>query len=681
MSPRHPYPSRSTGSTSSLDLPFPLSVAQDDDDTLDMWWPSSVFNTRPVLSERVSEFVKRAEGGDRLAIVNALQFSRRLGICYNVACVLFPIGVFVVRKTLAKIERQRRTKRKKEKGKVRVREEGNETPLKKDTVEISVTEVTSANASSSSSASNVPIGDVDDKSKPLLQKPSKLQIPWYTLLYRRIKGYLGYQRPNDRQGRVMPTNGISFVNGFFFFLTIFLAIYRIYWPRDTINNAQLRFFLMADRWGIIFAMNQPLNYLLAAKTSPIKYLTGWSYEQHVIFHMAVSVMSLYSSLFHFAGMYGVYRMFIAPTGQTFLDILTHRDILFGVLSFTSFWIFGFLSTDKVRSKSYELFLTCHIIFSGLAMSCLYFHHKTTRIYVVWAMIIWIVDRIVYRAYRKRWTAEATVKVLDESTVRVTMKNFGGTNRQLTNGSTAARGGNWKWEPASHVFLTVPGWSRFQAHPFTILSAPAGHDLDFDGEAGQWEGKDTVLVVRKLEGFTAGLFDMADSEMKVNVVVDGPYGSNHARETLRDCQKCIFIAGGSGIAVVWPLMCEVIRRETEKAKVRKIKKMKIVLMWLVMEEKHHRWCKEELEELERAERAMPRELEVEVRKYVTRGPSGFRPDLATEITNIVEDDTGTERKSGVVVCGPDGMVRQVRSTGYDLLWKGRDVEIMAEKFGW
>ncbi|KAF3920341.1 hypothetical protein ABW20_dc0101071 [Dactylellina cionopaga] len=685
MSPRHPYSSRSTAS--SAFLPFPFSVAQYDSDAFDLWWLLPAFNTRPVLSERVSEFVKRntvANTGERSTVVDALHFSRRLGIYYNFFIILFPILVFVVRKTKARAKRWQQLRRKRNNINIR---STNHNRIKNIAVEGSETNTPSTASSSSSSGNEVNIynHDATNESKPLLQHTSSSTPSGYTLLYRRLRGFLGYQRPNNKFGQVYPTNGTSIINGVIFFGVVFLAIYKIYLPLDTTNNAALRFFIMADRWGIVFVMNQPLNYLLAAKTSPIKYLTGWSYEQHLIFHMALALMSLYSSLLHFVAMYGVYRMFLARTGESFLSMLAHPDILMGVISFISFWIFGFLSTAIVREKAYELFLAGHIIFSATAMAFLYFHHSTARIYVVLSLGIWLVDRIVYRACRKRWTADAVVKVLDESTVKVSIKNFGGYGR-----ATATSGNNsiskWKWNPAGHIFLTVPSWNQSQAHPFSILTPPTGYDLDINSEedgTGQQE-KEMVLVIRKLRGFSAALFDIGDARGRVKVIVDGPYGSGHSRKALKKCSKCVFIAGGSGIAVAWPLMCEVVRRQVEKTGNGGTRKgKKIVLLWVVHYEHHLNWLDGDLEKLEDMKIRLPRNVEIEIRKFVTKGMNGRRPDLEREITRVVEDEDGLrlEGRTGVVVCGPDEMLSSVRATGSKLLWLGRDIEILAEKFGW
>ncbi|KAK6529391.1 hypothetical protein TWF281_008567 [Arthrobotrys megalospora] len=676
MSPRHPYPTRSS------DLHFAGSLASSSNsnesptnngDTFNMWWPSSHFNLRPALSERVSEFVKRnavanataGHGGGQTAIIDALEFSRRLGVYYNIACILFPLGVFVVRKAAGRIKKHRKAQRKNS----RDATERDTVAYKTGNVEVSVVETASTASSSSASSAIIPAEVDSDESKPLLQN-STPKLSWYTLLYRRFKGFMTYQRPNDARGRVVPHNSILIINQLFFWSSVFLSIYKIYYPLDTANNSPLRFFLLADRWGIIFAMNQPLNFILAAKTSPIKYLTGWSYEEHLIVHRMVATMSHVASLIHFAGMYVVYRMFIARTGQTFLSVLSRPDILFGVISFVAFWIFGLTSVDEFRAKAYEVFLATHISFATIAMVFLYLHHPSARVYVVLSFAIWALDRLVYRAYNKRWAADAVVQVLDESTVKVTIKNFAGSKK-------------WKWEPAGHIFLTVPGWNRFQAHPFTILTPPVGYDLE-GNKIEDGKDKDMVLIIRKLKGFTEALFDMGDEQGRLKVVIDGPYGSEHARSSLKECTKSLFIAGGSGIAVVWPLMCEMIRKEMDKNQRGKGgKRRKIVLVWIVHHEHHLKWIEGDLEKLEEVKRTLPREFEIEVRKFITRGANGRRPDLRSEVTRVVEDEEGVRLagRTGVLVCGPDAMMREVRTVGRDLLWEGKDVEILAEKFGW
>ncbi|KAJ6259612.1 Ferric/cupric reductase transmembrane component [Drechslerella dactyloides] len=640
-----------------------------------------------------------ANSGGESAIIEALHLGRRLGIYYNVAVVLFPLGTFVVRKAAARVRAWRKVSkaRRKEKrkqvanGSADVSMDRNRHADRAGSVgdlvnvrmgkaeafaEVSPSGESSPSSSSSSSSElEVAVGE----STPLLainaeeKIAAEVRIPWYTLLYRRLKGILTYQRANDHHGRTAPATGISIVNTLYFFTTVSLCVYGIYISPAAGITPNLKTFLLADRFGQLFAANQPLNYLLAAKTSPVRVLTGWSYERHLVFHMAVSVMCFYLSIFHFFWMWRVHRIFSAPSGASFLSLLLHPQITAGLAAFASFAFFSILSHDDIRARSYEFFLATHIIFSAVAMAALYFHHPAAKGYVILSLAIWLIDRVVYRAYWKRVTADATIAVVDESTVRVTVKDV------RTRGAGAST-----WKPGEHVFLTVPGWSRLQAHPFTILSPPAGYDLDPSSvENG---GKDMVLVIRRLKGFTEGLYGMAATAsttqtMHAEVVIDGPYGNDHARDAIRGCRKAIFVAGGSGIAAVWPLMCEVVRRHMDRAARGRAGKhaRTVTFLWIVQYPHHVNWL-EDLPQLEEAKRVLASvDVDVDVRIFITKGPEGKRPDLREEIRKVV--DGNIAGRTGVVVCGPDAMVRDVRNAGFEMLWKGKDVEIVTEKFTW
>ncbi|EWC44287.1 hypothetical protein DRE_01113 [Drechslerella stenobrocha 248] len=633
----------------------------------EMWWPSSVFNGGPVvLSGPVSEFIEKGgvasaqvSVGGRGAVIDALRLSRRIGVVYNVAVVLFPVGVFAVRGVTRKLKRWRKAREKKK----RQRRES--------LVEASggVADASSMSGESSSGSVHVS-GDVDvaDESKPFLADDSNRKTAWYTLLGRRLRALLVYQRPKDGRGRVVPPNGILLANAGYFFVTVFLAVYGIYvgCAEDAGLSSELKEFLLADRFGLLFTANQPLNYLLAAKTSPVKTLTGWSYEQYLVFHMAVSSTCFFMAILHVGWTYRVFRLFLAPTGRSYLSIFLRRDMLAGAIAFLSFTLFNITSQDSVRAKRYEFFLATHIGFSALAMCALYFHSPSAKPYVVTSLAIWAIDRLVHRAWRKRRHATARIHAVDESSVMVSVQDFRA-GRKLT------------WDPGSHVFLTVPGWSKLQAHPFTILCPPPGYDLDPRSTVGG--DKEMVMVVRRLEGFTADFHAMAEREVTIDVIIDGGYGNDYARDALRECERCVFVAGGSGIAACWPLMCEVVRRQMDrKSKGKGCGVTKVVLLWVVQYEHHLKWLEMDLHQLERVKRGLlPAGMEVEVRSFTTKGPNGKRPDLEEEIRSVVGvDESG---RTGVVVCGPDAMVRAVRTTGYNLLWEGRDVEIVTEKFSW
>lgn len=279
---------------------------------------SYFLTTRPILSERFSTLIKTAretedenEEGDQSAIINALEFTRWLGIYYNLAILALLLVIFIGRKTDERIRKWNKKRRK----------------VIKTESEIIVVESssTSNTSSSSSSASEVRL-DVVDEARPLLLSTSSEKVPRVSrraFLTRRVSGLLGHQRENDFRGRVRPTNGVAIAQALFALLHVFLSFYWIYLPLDTTNNTHLKLFLVADRLGLLFTMNLPLLYLFAAKTSPIKYLTGWSYEQLNVFHRSISNLCIYLSVLHFAGMYVVYRVFLvchAPITPIYISL-------------------------------------------------------------------------------------------------------------------------------------------------------------------------------------------------------------------------------------------------------------------------------------------------------------------------------------------------------------------------
>jgi hypothetical protein len=92
-----------------------------------------------------------------------------------------------------------------------------------------------------------------------------------------------------------------------------------------------------------------------------------------------------------------------------------------------------------------------------------------------------------------------------------------------------------WQASDHVLVSVPCLGRkhiLQAHPFTIMSpALKAHDKE-----------------AKLD-----LLREATERTSLTIRIDGPYGSRHPRALLQDCDIAVLVAGGSGIAVAWPLV--------------------------------------------------------------------------------------------------------------------------------
>jgi NAD(P)H-flavin reductase len=62
-------------------------------------------------------------------------------------------------------------------------------------------------------------------------------------------------------------------------------------------------------------------------------------------------------------------------------------------------------------------------------------------------------------------------------------------------------------------------------------------------------------------------------------IDGPYGSYHAQSLLEDFDLAMLVAGGSGIAVAWPLVNFLLEQDFLQ---------KIILIWIVHRSSHLTW---------------------------------------------------------------------------------------------
>lgn len=185
-----------------------------------------------------------------------------------------------------------------------------------------------------------------------------------------------------------------------------------------------------------------------------------------------------------------------------------------------------------------------------------------------------------------------------------------------------------------------------------------------------------LLIRAYDGFTSDLLKFAFMNKSLKVRIDGPYGGSHARDVVEEKSQSILIAGGSGIAVIWPIVHFLLSRypgqkaDTEAAS-RGKGAGRITFIWVVQQRAQLSWLSErDIEEI--------KSMGAEVIIPPPTQEAG-RPDLQSLIRERVEENV--EGSTGVVGSGPDSMGRQVRNTCAELIGEGRDVEVLIEKFGW
>lgn len=533
-------------------------------------------------------------------------------------------------------------------------------------IELAYSETGSSSSSSTLDVGEVPVSVKIDEEDSTVSKKNRRKFPLNA--WDRWRSFLAYQpAPIPFFNKTLPSNGQTIAGTLFVLLNLFYLVAGI-------KFRELYVVVFGDRASLVFIYNLPLLYALGAKTQPLSFVTGYSYESLNIIHRRLGEMMCFCGLTHSVFMFISYFTFLSKVGFTLYTFIFNQTVLTGIAALIVYETLFFTSLASFRARWYEIFLGIHVVLQAAALALLYFHHRNNSFWVLLALIIFVVDRLVYRIGMKSTHVLATLEVAqDERTVilraAIPYRTPGIWARTL--GHEITHG----WAPTDHVFLTAPALGRshmLQAHPFTILS-PSPRSLT--SALSEGEVMNLELLVRAYDGFTSDLLKYAFMNRSVKVRIDGPYGGSHARDTVEEASQAILIAGGSGIAVIWPLLHFLVSRhpgqrsDTESA-TRGGGAGTITFIWVVQQRAQLSWLSDkDLEEV--------RSMGVEVIIPPPTQEAG-RPDLKSLIKERVEAREGS---TGVVASGPDSMGRQVRNTCSEMIGEGRDVRVLIEKFGW
>ena len=532
---------------------------------------------------------------------------------------------------------------------------------------------------------------------------------WSSIIHRvrcRFASMLSYQ-PSPIRALTSPTNTLP-ENGMTLLILTFLALNIFYLFYHTPISIPM-LFVFADRAGLLFVVNLPVLYILAAKTNqPLKFLTGSSYEGLNIFHRRLGEMMIVLAVLHSVGMFGVWYTLLRPLHFTLLRFLSTKLVILGIAALTSYLAIWVTSIGFVRKLWYETFLGTHVFLQVAAMVLLYFHHPGATVYVLMSIGIWALDRIVARLAISTTKFVATLQIADDrETVLLfceinVQKAMGGARLNISHG----------WEAGQHTFVTVPriGWKhRLQAHPFTIASPAPPY-----GYQGSWP---LQLTIRVQDGFSRELLEYAKLHQHTEIILDGPYGSLDALEALRTAERRCLIAGGSGIAVTYPLAWSLLVRNEADALMSSrviyrnglkhaacvqpldhlLSSDRLAHFWIRQFDKHCRWItmfpqieamKDKLSPVMAAMNDAS-EDKTAVSSLISRAfstqedASNDRPDVALELRQWVENvhEELKHCRICVLVSGPDGLVRDSRNAAARLTLEGWDIEVFVEKFGW
>lgn len=562
---------------------------------------------------------------------------------------------------------------------------------------------TSSSASTLQGTESPPLKSNDtSEDTPLLAEAQVRRAPasspakrtWYrvrSFLLRQPKPIPSLTAPRN----TLPENETSVLILAFLALNLFYLFYGIQLTADNI-------FGIADRAGLLFAVNLPVLYILAAKNNqPLGWLTGWSYEGLNIFHRRLGEWLTVSAVIHAIGMVIGFYQLLAPFGYTLGWYLTRKIIIFGLIAFSSYMIIYSTSLGSFRQAFYELFLVSHIFLQAVALVFLFLHHHSARPYVGGAIAIWVLDRGVSRIVCKTQSFIATLEVAaDKETVLLYC------DIPLQHSRLPKFGMRAGWHAGQHVFLVVPEMGikhRFQAHPFTIASAQPPRDL----VAESWP---LQLTIRAQDGFSRDLLRYAEHHQHTRVRMDGPYSSRDVLKAVEASDRVCLVAGGSGIAVTYPFAWarktpqtsgdRIVHNRARYVDGKKILKPDVVKsgkridsyrfghFWVRQDTRHESWVTmlPSATDTDLLHADSETAIDLITHRFNTRAElGGERPDIKLELEAWVRGGLGEkinmQDPTCVVVSGPDGLVRDIRNAVASLVREGWNIEVHIEKFGW
>jgi NAD(P)H-flavin reductase len=402
-------------------------------------------------------------------------------------------------------------------------------------------------------------------------------------------------------------------------------------------------------------------------------------------------------------------------------------VISGLLAFICMSILMFTTLESIRRFSYRLFFLTHLATVVLMPALLFFHAHSGRPFMIITLIIFVLDLVTRK--------------LDTVTSLATLERIPGTNLvKIVLSLPFHKINRFRIHPGAHIYLSIPAAARPDANPasaafllFEFLFNP------FTVAAVDDETGDLTLVARHLGGpITSALARFAGikpantmsqstivsrEDGKIPLCVEGPYGMVKHFPNLAggDFDRILLVAGGIGATFTVPLYRSILHDNPH---------VRVEMVWALRGAGEATWAltgtgkgKSILEDenvhifltgdilgpgnnsgAAAKSRVATRSRtsgegssvllggsegdgEVEMsamyrdrrRGKYTSEHNRKRPDLKK-----IVDDTfkhGADEKVAVIVCGPEGMGRELREYVGAWVMRGRSVFWHNEDFGW
>ncbi|KZV61119.1 hypothetical protein PENSPDRAFT_619411 [Peniophora sp. CONT] len=325
----------------------------------------------------------------------------------------------------------------------------------------------------------------------------------------------------------------------------------------------------AARTGAVAGAQLPLIAALGMRNNIIGWITGIGYEKLNYMHRATARALLILAWFHTItyikkGLYGD-------------NAITEPQIQWAIVALITLTLVCIVFVRPVRHRAYEVFIISHFLLVFFFILGAYMHSADHRLgqYVWPTWVLWGFDRIV-RAGRIFAFNHGYLMPGGGAACNATVERVADGYMRLR----FHRPAHLHWSPGQSAHITMPAVSKFpfESHPFTIANAdvpappaPTSEKMKTENSLestsssssstttvspSENSDKELIFIIKKQEGFTRHLDQIAKEGGKLKILFDGPYG--HPPH-LAHYDTVVFLAYGSGISFTNSLFVDLAHR--------------------------------------------------------------------------------------------------------------------------
>ncbi|KAG9098168.1 hypothetical protein FS749_004518 [Ceratobasidium sp. UAMH 11750] len=450
-----------------------------------------------------------------------------------------------------------------------------------------------------------------------------------------------------------------------------------------INRRQEMMGFVANRAGLISFALIPLTILLSARNNPLVWLTGWSATTMLTLHRWVARMCAFQAVVHSVGWTvqwyrntGDWSQFRSEGAMPYMQ--------WGFVATVVLCLMVGFAVLPFRRWSYEIFLVLHVFFAAITIVGCYYH-MTFRFnwrygYLNWIYVavgMWLADRSL--RFISVWMngLQGSIGHTSGSAIAELVPNSAQDIIKLT---VFPRLEPHLVKPGTYYFAYFPTLQLrrpWENHPFSVATwvlseaeVDSSNSSDQESTSKESDMKKTgagaqpavrpciTMLVKPHSGATRTLLNhllAVDGATDVPISLEGPYGEPYP---LHLYENVILVAGGIGVTPALAYAQDLKSRGRHATLV---------------------WASRDAGLIKSVRSMLPGNIDARI-YYTGVGGEGAEdaPGLRPDLSKLVQEELRMDRAGRVAffVCGPAGMVDQVRTACVDCL--GDDIP--ADKIG-